>query len=261
MKKPLALAIVFLCLLFLYTPIALMMLMAFNASRYGEWPIEWSFTWFERLFNNAKLLKSAQTSLSLAGLTAVLCVVLGLMLVLGSIYFRKKARRAIDSLVLLPLTVPWIILGLSLLLLLRWLGVEKSMFFVLMGHTVVSLPYAVLVIGARMGDMDKSLIEASASLGANSFTTFRRLILPTLTPALLSGGFLAFLISFDNFVVSYFLIPAGQSTLPMQIYSAIKFGFTPEINAISTLLICVTALAALLFLVFARSSLKSFMRG
>lgn len=152
-------------------------------------------------------------------------------------------------------------MGLSLLLMIRSLGFTKNMAFVLAGHVIISLPYALLVLRARMSSLDKSLEEMSASLGAGPMTTFRRVTLPAIAPAMVAGGFLAFMISFDNFAISYFLMPSGVTTLPIEIQTSIKFGFTPEINAISTVIIGFSLIILLIVGIIMRSNLKDMLGG
>ena len=232
--------IVLLALLFLYTPIAVLVAMSFNSSRYNRLPFEFSTKWYQALFQNETLISATGNSILLALITGILCVFFATMLILGAQALSRKLQRLIQSAVLMPLTIPWLILGLSLLLMIRAFDLNKSLFFVLAGHVVIALPYSVLVLQARLQSLDPALEDASGSLGAGPLTTFRRITLPTLAPAMVSGGFLSFMISFDNFVISYFLMPSGVSTLPIEIQSAIKFGFTPEINAVSTIIIGVS---------------------
>jgi spermidine/putrescine transport system permease protein len=246
--------------LFLYTPIFVLALMSFNKSRYNTLPFVFSTEWYTVLFNNVTLMNAAINSCYIAFITAIVCVILGTALMLGLPEGRSKVRSIVNSIVLMPLTIPWIIMGLSLLLFLMKLGLSKNVFMLLIGHIIISLPYAVLVIGARLADMDKSVEEASYSLGANEWTTFRRIIIPSILPALIAGGFLAFMISFDNFIISYFLIPTGDSTLPIEIYSSIKFGFTPEINAVATIILTVSLACIIAIAVLMQSSLKNIFR-
>jgi len=241
---------------FLYVPILVLMAMSFNESQYNALPFKFSSKWYTALAQNTKLIDATVNSLYLATITGVICVILGTTLVLGLIECSPKIQAFINSLVVLPLTIPWIIMGLSLLLFLRAMGLDRNFVILLIGHVVISLPYAVLIIGARMQDLDKSIQEASYSLGANEWTTFIRITLPMLAPAMLAGGFLAFMVSFDNFVLSHFLIPTGTSTLPIEIYSSIKFGFTPEINAISTIILSLSLLIILLTAGIMESSFK-----
>ena len=205
-------------------------------------PFEFSLKWYEALLENDKLITATLNSLWIAVVTGLVCVVLATMLVLGMQALGVKLRSKINALMLMPLAIPWLILGLSLLLMIRALSMTKGMGFVLMGHIVVSLPYAALVLLARVQSMDPALEEASASLGASPPVTFLRVTMPALAPGMVAGGFLAFMISFDNFVISYFLMPPGVSTLPIEIQASIRFGFTPEINAVSTLIILISLL-------------------
>lgn len=165
------------------------------------------------------------------------------------------------SLIMMPMSIPWLILALSMLLFIRFLDMDKNMFFVVAGHVVISLPYAMLALQARIQALDPSLEEMSSSLGANSFVTFRRITMPALAPAIVAGGFLSFMISFDNFAISYFLMPAGTSTLPIEIQSSIKFGFTPEINAISTVIIGVSLICLAIVGVIMGSSIENILGG
>lgn len=245
---------------FLYTPIIVLALMSFNKSRYNTLPFTFSTKWYVDLFSNTKLINAAINSVYIAFITAILCVILGTALVLGIPEGKKKIRNIVNSIVLMPLTIPWLIMGLSLLLFLTKVGLSKNIFILIIGHIIISLPYAVLVIGARVSDMDKSIEEASYSLGANEWTTFRRIILPAILPAVIAGGFLSFMISFDNFVISYFLIPTGSSTLPIEIYSSIKFGFTPEINAVATIILVLSLVIIISIILLMQSSLKNIFR-
>lgn len=241
---------------FLYAPIIVLMMMSFNESQYNALPFQFSMRWYQDLVQNEPLIDAALQSISIAAITGIVCVILATMLMLWVVQTESRLKKWIDSLVILPLTIPWLIIGLSILLLLSALGLDKNYPILLSGHILVSLPYAVLVLKARFQSLDLSITEASASLGANEWTTFRRILFPLLFPAMLAGGFLAFIISFDNFMISYFLIPTGLSTLPIEIYASIKFGFTPEINAVSTIIILITMILILVMAAIMRSSLK-----
>jgi spermidine/putrescine transport system permease protein len=246
--------------IFLYMPIFVLALMSFNQSRYNTLPFTFSTQWYSALFNNAKLMGAALNSVYIAFITAIVCVILGTALMLGIPEGRTKVKNLVNSIVLMPLTIPWLIMGLSLLLFLMKMGISKNLFMLLIGHVIISLPYTVLVIGARLSDMDKSIEEASYSLGANEWTTFRRVIMPSILPAIIAGGFLSFMISFDNFIISYFLIPTGSSTLPIEIYSSIKFGFTPEINAVATIILTISLVLVVIIAMLMQSSLKNIFR-
>lgn len=257
MKRGLAWVYTVMIFVFLYSPITVLMLMSFNESQYNSFPFHFSLRWYQDLAANQTLINASWNSVYIAAVTAIASVVFAVMLMLWITQTDSVWGKWLNSLVILPLTIPWLILGLAILLLLNVLGLDKNFVVLLFGHIVISLPYAVLVIKARLQSLDLSINEASASLGANGLTTFRKITFPLLFPAMLAGGFLAFIISFDNFIISYFLIPMGQSTLPVEIYSSIKFGFTPEMNAVSTILLTGTIILILVITMMMSSSLKN----
>jgi spermidine/putrescine transport system permease protein len=248
-------------LAFLYTPIIVLMVMGFNESRYNTLPFSFSLKWYSALAQNEVLIHAAVNSFILALITALICVVLATMFVLGMKTLSRSMEGLFRSLIMMPMSIPWLILALSMLLLIRFIDMDKNMFFVVAGHVVISLPYAMLSLQARIQALDPALEEMSASLGASSLNTFRRITMPALAPAIVAGGFLAFMISFDNFAISYFLIPAGTSTLPIEIQSSIKFGFTPEINAISTVIIGVSLLCLAIVGLIMGSSIENMIGG
>ncbi len=248
-------------LAFLYTPIIVLMVMGFNESRYNTLPFSFSLEWYSALAKNEVLINAAINSFVLALITALICVVLATMFVLGMKTLSRSMEGLFRSLIMMPMSIPWLILALSMLLFIRFLDLDKNMFFVVAGHVVISLPYAMLSLQARIQALDPALEEMSASLGASALSTFRRITVPALAPAIVAGGFLAFMISFDNFAISYFLIPAGTSTLPIEIQSSIKFGFTPEINAISTVIIGVSLLCLAIVGLIMGSSIENMIGG
>lgn len=252
---------VLLTILFLYTPIIVLMVMGFNESRYNSLPFQFDLKWYQALAQNETLIEAAKNSFILAAVTGVICVFLATLFILGVKALSKKTEGFFLSIMMMPMSIPWLIMGLSMLLLIRFVDMDKNMFFVVAGHVVISLPYAMLVLQARVQSIDPALEEMSCSLGAGAFTTFRRVTFPALAPAMVAGGFLSFMISFDNFPISYFLMPAGVSTLPIEIQSSIKFGFTPEINAISTLIIGISLLCLGIVGIIMRGSFKSVIGG
>lgn len=259
MKKILAWIYAGVIFLLIYLPIAVMAAMSFNRSRYNALPFEFSLHWYRELSANEELFASTRYSILLAAAAALICMLLGTLLVYGISRSSRRLKNRIQTLSILPLTIPWIILGISLLLFIRFLGFNRNFFFLLMGHVVVAIPYFILVLNARIESLDLSLEDASYTLGANALKTFWRVSLPTLLPAILAGAFLAFLVSFNMFVLSYFLIETGSSTLPIEIYTSIKFGFTPEINGISTLILAVSTLLFIAVAVLTRHTVKQLM--
>lgn len=252
---------VLLTILFLYTPIVVLMVMGFNESRYNSLPFNFSLKWYGDLAENTLLISAAKNSIYIAVITGIICVILATFFILGVKSLSKRTEGFCKSVMMMPMSIPWLIMGLSILLMIRFLDMDKNMFFVIAGHVVISLPYSMLVLQARVQSIDPALEEMSLSLGASALTTFRKITLPAIAPAMVAGGFLSFMISFDNFAISYFLMPSGVSTLPIEIQSSIKFGFTPEINAISTIIIGISLLCLAVVGIIMRGSFKSVLGG
>ena len=240
---------VYLCLIlgFLYVPIAVMVAMAFNESVLYELPIEPSTIWFERLAENERLLRASANSVGLALANTVIATVLGTMAALAFARYRFRGRTLLRLLLFPPITIPWLIIGTAMLVMFFWIGIGRGLHAMLLGHVALSLPYVVVVVGARLAGFGTALEETAATLGANPWQTFLRVTLPLLAPGVVAAALFAFAVSFDQFVISYFLAPPGVSTLPVEIYSAIRKGFTPEINAISSIIIVISMGIVLLF--------------
>ena len=156
-----------------------------------------------------------------------------------------RGRALMQLLLLPPITIPWLVIGTAMLVFFFWtfplIGLSpRSLFTILLGHVALSLPYVIIVVGARLADFPKSVEEAAATLGATPWQTFWRVSAPIIAPGMVAAALFAFATSFDQFVISYFLAPPGVTTLPVAIYTSIRKGFTPEINAISTIIIVVS---------------------
>jgi spermidine/putrescine transport system permease protein len=233
-------------LIFLYAPLAVMMLMAFNRSQLNQLPFTFDLIWFQRLAGNERLIAATVNSLILAVLTALTATALGTLAAIGLTRYTFRGRRLLQVMLVPPITIPWLILAVAMLLLFFWLGIQRSLLTLYLGHVTIQLPYTILVISARLASSDPGLEDAAASLGANPWRTFWRVTFPLALPGILAAGLFAFTVSFDNFVISYFLAPPGVSTLPVEIYSAIRKGFTPEINAISTIVFFISATSILI---------------
>jgi spermidine/putrescine transport system permease protein len=151
--------------------------------------------------------------------------------------YEFRAKRLLQILLFPPITIPWLIIGTSMLIFFFWTGIGRGLHAILLGHVALSLPYVIVVVGARFANFGPQLEEAAASLGATPWQTFWRITVPVLLPGITAAALFAFAVSFDQFVISYFLAPPGTSTLPVEIYTSIRKGFTPEINAISSIII------------------------
>ena len=231
-----------LILVFLYAPIAVMAFMSFNASPFYQLPFEFSTTWYRRLAGNAEIIDSAVRSVLVAIATTIVATTLGTAASIGLFRYEFKGKRFLQVMLFPPIAIPWLITGTAMLIFFFGIGLGRGTPSVIAGHVALALPYVIVVVSARLATFDLTLEEAARSLGANAWTVTRRVTLPWIAPGIIAGALFAFAVSFDQFVVSYFLAKPGDSTLPVLIYTSIRKGFTPEINAISTIIITVSML-------------------
>lgn len=231
---------------FLYAPIVLLALYSFNASRLVTVWGGWSLRWYGELWANAQLLESVRISLQIAFISATLSTVLGTCAAYAMARqggFRH--RTAFAAMIYTPLVMPEVITGLALLLFFVAIGLERGFWTVVVAHTTVGMCFATVVIHARFAEFDRTLEEAAMDLGASPLQAFLQVTLPLCAPAIVAGFLLAFTISLDDFVLASFTSGPGSTTLPMRIYSQVRLGLTPQINAISTLMIATVALLLL----------------
>lgn len=234
-----------LLLVFLYLPILIMGLMSFNASPFYMLPIEWSTTWYESFFANRQLIAATWNSVFIALITTVIASILGTCASLALYRYEFKGKAFLQAALLPPIAIPWLITGTAMLIFFFGIGIGRGLHAIILGHVALALPYVIIVVSARLRTLAPELEEAARSLGASQWQVTWRITLPWTAPGIIAGGLFAFAVSFDQFVVSYFLATPGQSTLPVEIYAAIRKGFTPEINAVSTIII-VTSMAVML---------------
>lgn len=241
MKAPRLLAAhTMLVYLFLYLPIAVLVVFSFNAARQTAVWEGFTLDWYRRLPGNEALLRSVRNSLLVAGITTGAATVLGTLAALALRRPAFRGRRATQALLFLPVILPEVVLGAALLTFFAAVGLRLSLGTVVIAHVVFSVSYVTLVVRARLAGIDPALEEAARDLGAGPFETFRRVTLPLLLPGILAGALLVFTLSLDDFVVTSFVAGVGGTTLPLSIYSMLKLGVTPEVNALSTLLLAAT---------------------
>lgn len=230
-----------LVLAFLYAPIALLVLFSFNEPRTPGLPITGlTLQWYEKAVSNRLLLDAVWNSIVVAAAVAVLATIIGTMgafaLVRGGIRFPGAARVFAT----LPIMLPGMLLGIAILIFLRRvLDMQLSLVTVVAGHLVFTVPFVILIVAARLQGFDRNLEWAAADLGANPRQTVRHIILPLIAPAILAAALISVTLSIDEFVVTFFTV-GPQLTLPIYIYTQIKFGVTPEVNAIATLMLAAT---------------------
>ncbi|MGM4985370.1 MULTISPECIES: ABC transporter permease [Rhizobium] len=239
-------------LVFLYLPIVVMMAMGFNESSLYELPFHFSTKWYVALAGNDQLISAGINSIVIAVITAVVSTILGTMASVALARRTFKGKTLLQLMLLPPIAIPWLITGTAMLVFFFWTGIGRGMHALLIGHVALAIPYVVLVVGTGFQTIRADLEEAAMSLGSTPIHAFFSVTLPLLAPSILGAALFAFAVSLDQFVISYFLATPGFTTLPVQIYSAIRKGFTPEINAISTILLIGSMAAILVFAIFAR---------
>ncbi len=233
-------------LAFLYLPLALVVGYSFNASRLVTVWGGFSTRWYGALLTNEPLKGAAWTSLRIAALSSAIATLLGTLAAYALVrYGRFRSRTLLTGMLYAPMVMPEVITGLSLLLLFVAMGLERGFWTVTVAHTTLTLAFVAVVVQARLADLDRSLEEAAADLGAPPLRAFLTVTLPLIAPAVAAGFLLAFTLSFDDLVLASFTSGPGSTTLPMLIYGSVRLGVTPEINAASTLMIGVVVLALL----------------
>ena len=234
-------------LLFFYLPIILLVINSFNASRTsGSWD-GFTFKWYVQLFKHREIWYALRSTLIVAVIATAASTILGTLAAIALHKYKGYIQNAHYCLVYTPLIVPEILLGIGLLLFFVALKVELGLTTVIIAHITFCLSYVTMAVLSRLQDFDNSIIEASEDLGASSWTTTWRVLIPVIFPGILSGALLAFTLSLDDFVISFFVAGPGSTTLPIQIYSMIKRGSMPLINALSTLLLAITFIAILIY--------------
>jgi spermidine/putrescine transport system permease protein len=245
-RNPLLTAFAIAVYAFLFAPVVVLIAFSFNSARRGLAWRGFTVDWYPALFSNDELLDALGVTLQVGIVAVLLSTVLGSLLGLGLARMRFRGRAAAETLLLVPMVTPEIVMGLSLLLFfLQLFDAHGSIAQLWIAHTTFCVSYVAVVVRARAANMNPALEEAARDLGASAWGAFRYVTLPIIAPAVLAGALLAFSLSFDDYVVTTFNAGVGGSTLPLYIYSKVKFGVTPEVNAISTIIVAGTALAIL----------------
>jgi spermidine/putrescine transport system permease protein len=224
---------------FLYIPLVVVVIFSFNDSKLNaEW-VGFTLDWYRKLMGNEEMLKAAVNSLIIAFSAAGLATVLGTM---AGIAMHRYRSRVLPFLTLTPVAMPEILLGVSLLIFfISTFGEESlSLLTVIVAHTTFCIGFVAIIVRARLSGMDESIFEAARDLGATPWQSFRLVTLPLIMPGVVAGALMAFTLSIDDFVITFFTAGAGVPTLPLTIYTMIKIAVTPEVNALSTLLMLLT---------------------
>lgn len=243
-----------LLLLFLYAPLVVLVIFAFNAGNIPALPItSFSTKWFSAAFSDTTLTSALVRSLLIALLDGIAATLLGVMAAVSLARKQLALRRVMIILILIPLVIPYIVLAVGLVVLLHEFGIATSLVAVLAGHVVISLPYSVLVILPRLRTLDPSVAEAACDLGASELRAFALVTLPLLAPALFSSFLIAFTISFDEFAIASFLAPPGSPTYPVVLYASSRTpALLPEVIAIGSIVIAISLAIVVLAEAFRR---------
>lgn len=234
-------AYIWVYVVFLFLPIALIPLFSFNDSVQAAFPLKgFTVAWYESLIGNDTLHRALQTSLVIGGAAAALATVVGVTIAYMEVSAGGRVSAAISALARLPILIPSVIVGIALLILVNLVGLGPSRTAIVLGHTLVALPTTVVILRARFAALPRSLSEAAMDLGASEWITFRRVMLPLAVPAIVSAFLLSFLTSFDEFIVAFFL--AGTDpTLPIYIWSQLRFPKSlPSVMALGTIILAVS---------------------
>ena len=227
----------FLAYAFLYAPLVIVVAYSFNDSRLNaEW-VGFTLSWYEKLFSNEKMLKAAWNSLVIGLTASAVSTVLGTM---AGYAMHRYRMRLLPVLVLAPIAIPEILMGVSLLIFFVMLNITLGMLSIILSHIAFCVGFVAIVVRSRLAGMDESLTEAARDLGATPWQAFRLVTLPLIMPGVVAGALMAFTLSIDDFVITFFTAGVGSSTLPLQIYTMVKIAVTPEVNAVSTLLMLLT---------------------
>jgi ABC-type spermidine/putrescine transport system permease subunit II len=237
-RKPrFAIGVTVACFVLLYLPILAVVLFSFNNKKSLTVFEGWSLRWYEAFFNDAELTKSLQTSLVVAAVAMVGSVVIGVLLAFGLVRARSRLGGAANVIMLIPLITPEIVTGVASLMLFKGVGLQPSLTTLMLAQTTFSISYVTVILRARVAELNPEVEQAAMDLGATRFQALRLVTLPVMWPAIMSAAILIFTLVFDDFVLAFFTSGVDPQPLSVRIYSAIRFGIQPSINAVGTLML------------------------
>ena len=221
--------------IYIYFPILILVIFSFNTQKLN---IRWEgFTlhWYGVLFKDSNVILATRNTLLIAAISTIVATIIGTMAALALQRYRFPGYAITESALYVPVIIPEVVMGISLLAFFALIGMQLGLGTITLSHIAFNIPFVALVVRARLHGFDKSIEEAAMDLGANELTTFWRVTLPTIMPGVLSGAMLAFTLSLDDYVITYFTSGPGSTTLPLRVFSMVRFAVTPEVNALSTL--------------------------
>lgn len=226
--------------IFLYAPIIILVVYSFNQSKMNVVFTGFTFKWYKTLMHNTDLLEAFRNTLIIAGVSTVTSTIIGTISALGLYKYNFPMKKLVNGLIYIPIVIPEIVLGISLLSVYTIANLQLGMPSLIISHIAFSIPFVITSVRSTLNLLPKEYEEAAYDLGANKFNVFTKVTLPLIMPGVISGATLALTLSMDDVVISYFTAGPGSNTLPLQIYSIIKTGITPDVNALSTIMLVAT---------------------
>lgn len=233
---------IILTIIFLYAPIIVLVLFSFNESKMNIVFTGFTFKWYGELFKNTDLLEAFFNTIIIAFTSTIVSTVIGTISAIGLHKYDFKFKGFINSLIYIPIVIPEIVLGISLLSVYTITNLKLGMGSLILSHIAFSIPFVITSVRSSLSLLPKEYEEAAYDLGANKYAVLTKIIIPLIMPGIISGATLALTLSLDDVVISYFTAGPGSNTLPLKIYSMIKTGITPDVNALSTLMLLVTVI-------------------
>ena len=240
---------------FIYSPIAVMVVFSFNDQKTNYYWKGFTLRWYEKLFTDSSVVEYLWNSLYIAVAATVISVIIGTIGAVGLIRFEFRVKKLVNNSLYIPIVIPEVVLGLSLLMLFEIVHLPLGFLAIILSHVTFCVPFVIIIMRGRLAGMDLSVEEASMDLGANRVVTFFRVTLPMLLPGIVSGAFMSFTLSIDDVIISNFVSGPYSTTLPVKILSLVKTGLSPEVNALTSIMIAVILLGLLI-----NSVVQAFMR-
>ncbi len=225
------------CYLFLYLPIGVLMAFSFNTSRFSVAWEQFTLDWYVKLIRDPLVLDALKNSLIVAVPAMILATVIGTLTAYGLYRYRFRGKSVFDGVLFLPIVTPEIVVGISLVIFFSMIRLNLGLTTIIIAHVAFNIPFVMLVVRARLQGMDRTLEEAAMDLGADEWETFFRVTIPQLRPGIIAGALLAFTLSFEDFVITFFVAGVGSTTLPVKIYSMVRLGVSPKINALCAVIV------------------------
>jgi len=248
--------IIGLVLIFLFLPIVVLVIYSFNKSSTNIVFDGFTLKWYRELFSNTNLIDAFSNTILVAVVSTIISTVIGTISAVGLYKYDFKFKGMINALLYIPIVIPEIVLGISLLSVYTLMKLELGIFTLLLAHVTFSIPYVIVSVRSSLSNSISLQEEASYDLGVGKFKTFWYVTLPNIIPGIVSGATLAFTLSLDDVIVSYFTVGPGSNTLPQYIYSMIKTGITPDVNALSSLVLLVVVIVLTLLVIYDARKIK-----